>query len=96
MKSMTVRIAKPADINGILSLQARNLHSNLSEIERSNGFVTTPFTFAQIENLLSEEGVFVAVNHEEVLGYAMAGSWAYFSQWPIFPFMVAIKYLAIT
>ena len=89
------RPAKPSDIPGILALQSRNLLSNLSEAEQKNGFVTTAFTVAQIEALMADGGVFVAVEtstddqSETVIGYAVAGSWAYFVQWPIFPFMLA-------
>jgi hypothetical protein len=89
------RPAKPSDIPGILVLQNRNLLSNLSEAEQKNGFVTTAFTVAQIEALMADGGVFVAVEtsaddqSETVIGYAFAGTWAYFAQWPIFPFMLA-------
>jgi hypothetical protein len=89
------RPAKPSDIPSILALQNRNLLSHLSEAEQKNGFVTTAFTVAQIEALMADDGVFVAVEtsandqSETVIGYAFAGSWAYFAQWPIFPFMLA-------
>jgi len=89
------RQATSTDIPGILALQSRNLLSNLSEAEQKNGFVTTAFTAAQIEILLADGGVFVAVDiadndqSETVIGYALAGSWAFFAQWPIFPFMLA-------
>lgn len=89
------RPAKPSDIPGILALQSRNLLSNLSEAEQKNGFVTTAFTVVQIEELLRYGGVFVAVETSEVdqsetvIGYALAGTWAFFAQWPIFPFMLA-------
>nr|WP_315482933.1 hypothetical protein [uncultured Undibacterium sp.] len=89
------RPAHPSDIPGILVLQRRNLLSNLSEAEQKNGFVTTAFTVAQIEALMADGGVFVAVETsavdqtETVTGYALAGSWAFFAQWPIFPFMLA-------
>lgn len=89
------RPATHSDIPGILALQSHNLFSNLSETEQKNGFVTTAFTVAQIEALLADGGVFVTVEtsaadqSETVIGYAFAGSWAYFAQWPIFPFMLA-------
>jgi hypothetical protein len=89
------RPANPSVIPGILALQSRNLLSNLNEAEQKNGFVTTAFTIAQIEALLANGGVFVAVEisvddqSETVIGYALAGSWSFFAQWPIFPFMLA-------
>jgi hypothetical protein len=95
MKMPQTRPAKPSDIPGILALQNRNLLTNLSEAEQKNGFVTTAFTVAQIEALMADVGVFVAVEtsandqSETLIGYAFAGTWAYFAQWPIFPFMLA-------
>lgn len=87
---MTItRLANQSDISGILALQSRNLFTNLSEAERQNGFVTTAFTIPQIEELLDKQGVFVAVLNEVIVGYALAGSWDFFAQWPIFPFMLA-------
>lgn len=78
-----------ADISGILSLQKRYLYSNLDAAERKKGFVTTPFTAPQIENILQQQGVFIAENqNREIVAYAFAGSWSYFQQWEIFNFMV--------
>jgi hypothetical protein len=41
---MFTRIATESDIDGILTLQSKNLYINLSIEERAHGFVTTPFT----------------------------------------------------
>ena len=86
----TTRIGTQQDIAGVLSLQARNLYSNLTEKEREAGFVTTPFTVIQIEEILEQNGLFVAEDGTgTIIAYAFAGSWAYFAQWEIFNFMVA-------
>jgi hypothetical protein len=88
---MLTRTANSQDIEGILRLQAVNLYSNLSEPQReAQGFVTTPFTPEQIQILIDQTGAFVAVQADQVVGYAFAGSWAFFSQWPIFPHMVSL------
>lgn len=81
---MIIKAALESDIDGILNLQAQNLYSNLSTAERSYGFVTTPFTPDQVQALLAQSGVFVAADEGAIFGYAFAGSWDYFSQWPIF------------
>lgn len=84
------RIGNKDDITGILSLQERNLFSNLSEQEREKGFVTTPFTVSQIEEIIKQNGIFVAENKENtIIAYAFAGDWTYFEQWGIFNFMTA-------
>ena len=86
---MHIRTATSADISGVIGLQSKYLLVNTVENERQNGFVTTPFTEQQVINIINEHGLFVAEDHDKIVGYAFAGSWAYFSQWPIFPYMVS-------
>jgi hypothetical protein len=85
---LETRLANAADIEGILALQALNLYTNLSEEARKEGFVTTPFTAAQISELLAENSVFVASDGQKILGYAYAATWSWFSQYPIFEYMI--------
>lgn len=87
---INTRIGTTNDINGILSLQEKYLYRNLSESERQKGFVTTPFTTNQIEDIIQQNGIFIAENENDVIvAYAFAGSWGYFKQWEIFNFMVS-------
>ena len=87
---ITTRIGNKSDINGVLSLQEKYLFRNLSEIERESGFVTTPFTVPQLEEIIKQNGIFVAENEKhEIVAYAFAGSWKYFEQWEIFNYMVS-------
>jgi hypothetical protein len=88
MKSnFVIAKATNADIDGVLELQSKYLISNLTDSEKKEGFVTTPFTVHQIEDIINEDGLFIAKNDNRVVAYVYAGSWHYFSQWPIFPFM---------
>lgn len=87
---ITTRIGNKSDIEGILTLQDKYLYSKLSKREREEGFVTTPFAVSQIEEIILENGIFVAENeHGTIIAYAFAGSWKYFEQWDIFNFMTA-------
>ncbi len=86
---MITRKAIESDIPGILELQSLNLYSNLSEAERTAGFVTTPLQTEHVNTLITQAGAFVVEQQGVVVGYALAGSWDFFSQWPIFPHMVA-------
>ncbi len=86
---MISRLAVSEDIKGILELQDINLFANLSESEKENGFVTTPFTIDQLEALLDLRGLFVTQKQGKIQGYTMAADWQYFSQWPIFPLMIS-------
>lgn len=86
---MITRVASELDIDEVLKLQSQNLYTNLSELERIQGFVTTPFTADQIKALLIQTGVFVGESQGMVVGYALAGNWDFFSQWAIFPYMIS-------
>ena len=86
---MITRIAAESDIEEILDLQSSNLYSNLSSTELADGFVTTPITVQQIKTILAQEGLFVVEQNNKVVGYAFTGSWGYFSQWDIFPYMLS-------
>ena len=85
---MITRIAVQSDIDSIIQLQSLNLYGNLAPDELQQGFVTTPITPAQIMTIMEQTGLFVAEQEGEVVGYAYAGSWDYFSQWAIFPHML--------
>jgi hypothetical protein len=87
---METRIGLAADIPGIIALQAQNLLANLAVDQLSDGFVTTPFTPELITELLAQQGVFVAVQNNQVIAYALAGGWDFFDRWPIFSHMVSL------
>lgn len=87
---ITTRLGNQRDIQRVLALQEKYLYHNLSEEQRQQGFVTTPFTVSQIEEIIQENGLFVAENKQkELAAYAFAGSWKYFQQWDIFKYMVS-------
>jgi hypothetical protein len=86
--SPIIRIAIESDIDGILDLQSHNLYSQLAPADLAGGFVTTPFTPALLQKLLVRDGVFVAENAGQIVGYLLAADWVFFSQWEIFRLMV--------
>ncbi|CAM3881888.1 GNAT family acetyltransferase [Flavobacterium branchiophilum] len=88
--NITFNIAQQADIEGILALQDKYLVTNMSEADKQRGFVTTPFSIAQLNTIIAQEGLFVAKDNQTIIGYIFAGSWHYFSQWPIFNHITAL------
>ncbi len=86
--SSIIRTALESDISGILDLQSQNLLSNLAQAELGDGFVTTPFTPVLLQQLFRNTGVFVAEDGGKIVGYLLAGDWAFFSQWEIFKMML--------
>lgn len=85
---MISRKATISDIPGILNLQAQNLISELNEEQKaSNGFVTTPFSQEQLKEIISLGCAFVTDFEGQIIAYLFGGSWPYYEQWPIFPYM---------
>jgi hypothetical protein len=86
---MNYRLATAADIPAIEKLQKRYHVSTISEEDRPDGFVTTLFTPEQFKDLIEDEGgLSIALDGDEVIGYAMAASWEYWSAWPLFQYMI--------
>ena len=90
LDDITLQIANIADITGVLKLQERYLFANLSEQEKAGGFVTTPFSVAQLTDVIDQKGLFLAKHDDEIIAYCFAASWQYFVQWPIFAHMIAL------
>jgi hypothetical protein len=85
---MNTRSGTAADIPGILALQELNIVTNLSEEQKKNGFVTTPFTEAQLLDLIRIDGLFVVADGTGIAGYTMAAGWDYFQGRPMFDLMI--------
>lgn len=83
-------VAKNRDIEGVIALQDIYLVSNMTEEEKASGFVTTPFSVEQLQEVIHQEGLFVAKDNNKIIAYIFAASWEYFSQWPIFNHMTPL------
>ena len=87
---MIYRNAAIADIPKVQSLQQKYHIASIREEDKKNGFVTTLFTAEQLRELIEREnGISLACDGENVVAYAMAGSWDYWSKWPLFQYMIA-------
>jgi hypothetical protein len=89
IKQIKLEVAQLQDIVGILALQKLYLISNLSDKEKESGFVTTAFTRPQLTEIIEQEGLFIATDGNRIIAYLFAGSWNFFSQWPIFNYITA-------
>lgn len=86
---MIYRNATFEDIPKISQLQQKYHISTINEEDKKNGFVTTLFTDEQFKDLIEKEnGLAIACDGEKVVAYAMAGSWEYWSAWPLFQHMI--------
>lgn len=90
MKNIQLEVAKIPDIDGVLELQKLYLVSNLTDEEKKSGFVTTPFSVEQLTYVITNEGLYVAKDENKIIAYLFAESWDYFSQYPIFEYMISL------
>ena len=85
---MQFYIATPQDIEAVLHLHAKYHIETISEVDKKDGFVTTPFDKEILAELIAQNGLFIAKEGEAVLAYVMAASWQFCSRWPIFEKMI--------
>ncbi len=86
---MKLRLATYHDIDAILTLHFKYQINSISEEDKKDGFVTTPFTKEQLHSLIeTEQGIFIACEGNEVLAYVMSASWQFWEAWPIFAHML--------
>lgn len=86
---MKFKIAELSDIEGTLKLHYKYQIDSISELDKTDGFVTTPFTKEQLTGLVqNEQGLFVAEKDGEIVAYVMAASWQFWSAWPMYSFMM--------
>lgn len=89
-EKLQLEVAKLSNIEGVLDLQKRYLVSNLTEEEKKSGFVTTPFSVEQLTYVINNEGLFIAKDNNKIIAYIFAESWDFFSQYPIFEYMISL------
>lgn len=86
---MQIDVANSFDIDEVLELHYRYQIDSIKNEDRRDGFVTTPFTKDQLERLVNlERGLFIARVNGKLVAYVMAASWDFWSQWPMFAYMV--------
>jgi hypothetical protein len=86
---MRLKVAELSDIDETLELHYRYQIDSIAEEDKKDGFVTTPFTRNELAELITKEsGLFIARKNGQVVAYVMAASWAFWSTWPMFAFMI--------
>jgi len=86
---MILKIAELKDIEAILNLHKKYQIDSIKEEDKADGFVTTAFSKEQLADIINQEqGIFIAIEDKEVLGYVMSASWQYWDKWPMFAYMI--------
>ena len=78
MKTFTITTLKEKDILNLLSLQKENLKLNLdAETIESQGFVSFVYSPDDIKGMMQAEPQIIAIDGEEIVGYALTASLDY-------------------
>jgi L-amino acid N-acyltransferase YncA len=85
---MRYRTASDADWPAVLAIQNGNLHANLTEEERRDGFLSAAFTVEQFAQMAGEVAVMVADDAGQVCGYLCAGSVEFHRQFALLAAMI--------
>ena len=86
---MEYKVATLADIDATLKLHAKYQIDSIADEDKKDGFVTTAFTKEELTQLIEhEQGLFIAIEGEEVLAYVMSASWEFWSNWEMFRHMI--------
>lgn len=89
MKDVQLKTATLDDVDEILALHYRYQVDSISDEDKADGFITTAFTEAHLTSLIqNESGLFTASIDGVIVAYAMSASWSFWSQWPMFEFMI--------
>ena len=87
---MDYRNATIEDIPAIEELQKKYHVVTISEEDKASGFVTTLFTREKFQELIEKEnGITIACDGDKLVSYAMAASWDFWSEWPLFQHMIS-------
>lgn len=87
--NIELKTATLENIEEVLTLHYKYQVDTISEEDKADGFITTAFTKEHLTGLITQEnGLFIASIEGEIVAYAMAASWGFWSQWPMFQFMV--------
>jgi len=88
---MTVELktATLSNVDEILTLHYKYQIDSMNEEDKADGFITTAFTESHLTRLIEDEkGLFIACVDNKIVAYAMAASWQFWSQWPLFEYMI--------
>lgn len=85
---MRYRTASPADFPAVLALQNANLHANLTEEERREGFLSAAFSSEHFAQMAREVALMVAEDTGQICGYLCAGSLAFHRRFALLAAMI--------
>ena len=87
--TIDLKMATLDHVEEILKLHYRYQIDSIREEDKADGFITTAFTPSHLIRLIEDEkGLFIACIDNKVVAYAMSASWAFWSKWPLFQYMI--------
>lgn len=90
MTNIIFRRASSVDYSEILALHRKSLFSNLSDLERQDGFLSIDLSIPQLAAINEDLAVIAALYEESVVGYVCGTTQAYSQQVPLLKYMTSL------
>ncbi|WP_428611667.1 N-acetyltransferase family protein [Shewanella sp.] len=81
---LLIRQASAADLAAITALEASQWQAELAPEQRGELMSGQQFSAQSLSDLISDHYIVVAQHKGKIVGYVIAGSWAFFAAWPIY------------
>jgi hypothetical protein len=88
-KLIQYRQARASDFPSIIALQSKNLRWHLDEFQQQQGFLSVEYREQDLTAINDGLGIYVAVENEKLLAYAMAETNAFAAQVPLIAHMAS-------
>ena len=79
---MNIRVARLQDVSILAKLEQQFLQDEL--VSASSAMQGQAFSTQELTTLVNQHYVVIAEKDNQIVGYVIAGSWAFFATWPIY------------
>lgn len=85
---MVIRLATRADLDAIAALEANQWEAELAPDQRGGMMTGQSFSRQQLDELIQNHWLLLAEVGGEIAGYVIAGRWPFFSDWPLYRYLL--------
>ncbi len=81
---MEIRVAHLNDIEQLQRLERQNVNDELGNESQAHGLDGQTFGANELTHLIELGCIVIAEDRTEIVGYVIAGPWAFFQSWPVY------------
>ncbi|MFT5235105.1 MAG: hypothetical protein ACI8SK_000280 [Shewanella sp.] len=81
---MEIRLAQLDDVEQLQRLESHNINDELGSESQDHGLDGQAFGANELTHLIEKGCIVIAQDSKEIVGYVIAGPWAFFQTWPVY------------